>query len=436
MFFYFIVFMLAVEFVMLFWMQSSLNTAAQQVARFAASDISIPLNAEGIRQRCQKAIREIGILPPGYSAQMKNELQAYQTGQIAYDDSYESNEGSILRSLYANGLQQPTGAFDQGEGPQYSGCFALVNSKTSQINFFVVLHKSNAWPLFVRTLFIRGKWLDGRASYPAQALQSNTNLFVSQSGFSNNQALNRSILSVGARPFLRCAAGVTDCNDEAYVAANGVCNTGPNVPVPNARRPKRNVLKVGDGIWVTDRRGSSNSSNSRIGIDRILNCGNIDPLVLLGIRYDCRVDVTPSSGSARNNLTSLNSSYTCGDFVEYRNVNNGYQASFNGLGPEDQTILLNPINDPTIIRRSDPNSSRIDFLCKSDAGFLVFLDNFINPIHNGNCNSNPSLAGTTITYTVNFRMRSQIWTSSTYTAFNPLYLQHTCRHLLERTCPS
>lgn len=307
-FLYTILFLASIEFVMLFWMQSSLATVAKQIALRAATNSDFePRDA---RARCEAAANSIESFFPGYSGRVRNDfVAAIAGGKTGTGDFNEINNAGNLRQFLASlGAARPAGFWNSdGAGNQrYGGCYALQNPETRQVIYHVIIHCNNCWPVFLRGLLRRSGWLEARGSSP-----------VILGGA--NSPLNKSLLSFGPKAFLVCSR--RDCDEEATGGlgvpnqnqilnnaaggGTGQCRTFR----PQSNRPTIDQVGIGHrlGVFAVDqwpkarysklpppqppapiRQPGSNGADPRpSGITRIANCGSIDPLILVGLRYAC-----------------------------------------------------------------------------------------------------------------------------------------------------
>jgi hypothetical protein len=249
-------------------------------------------------------------------------VESRKTGYQSFDEI--NSQGDLRRTLSDMGAARPTkfwGGSRRGTGGnlQFGGCYGLQNPVTNQVVYHAVVHCSGCWPVFLKgfymdrnnsSSFSLSGWLEGRGSAAA-----------TQSGQADTIGLNKSLLSSGVRPMPVCSS--KDCDQEnggnqdeilpnALGGGNAICKTfapqGDSRPEPNqvAVAHKKEVFSIDQ--WAKARGGlcqrckSCNTSHQATktsekycegndpkpsGIVRIANCGDIDPLIWVGLRYAC-----------------------------------------------------------------------------------------------------------------------------------------------------
>ncbi len=344
-FLYTLIFLVSIEFVMLFWLQTSLSAAARQIAVKAATNTNFP--AAAAAQRCTEAVQQVPASPPGYSDQVRQDFIQAMPAKAVTIPSFDEGvgvggpvQGELRNRLSQAGAIKPNTFWGgSGNNMQNGGCFAVQNPSTRQITYYVIIHNGNCWPSLLKGLFnlinpsMPGLgWIEGRGSYQASAALNG-----------QEQNLNRSALASGVRPFLVCRDDL--CNFElgqsqrnlVDIDNEGVCRVNPNgwPAQDHPMRPKASTVNMGYGrqtyaidqwpqfrgrlctdcgpacpiVKPENRAGtdlpssaSSPSSNSNYcqgsnqnppGLQRIVNCGDIDPLILIGLRYACKGTLYP-----------------------------------------------------------------------------------------------------------------------------------------------
>ncbi len=375
-FVYTIIFLVVIELVMLFFLQSSLNTAAQQIAILAANNTKFPLTANGPATRCQEAVQSVGGVFPGYSARVRADyidavVNNNKTGPLSNFDEIPE-EGNLRTRLIQLGARRPD-AFWGGSPPggpgnrSFGGCYALRNPSTNQIVFHTVVHCSGCWPVFLKgfhkfsgdnnSSFTLTGWLEGRGSAPASA-----------NGTTDALNLNKSLLSSGPRPLVWCTQD--DCevsgggNQNQLVAGNGVCRDFN----ASGSRPNANSTKIGSKAsnYAVDEMNKTGSAN---GVARLLNCGDIDPLILVGARYasmgnDAFGRVLRTGGR--------NADSASGDFLGQTDNYVLFKPACNsGAVPMDKVVgditNLNGALGPCIIRQDSEESANTRIVCRTDS---------------------------------------------------------------------
>jgi|688.fasta_scaffold00294_56 hypothetical protein len=314
---YTIVFLMVFEFIMLFWLQSSLNTAAQQIAVKASTNNK--LGSDEVEERCKLAAAEVNAMPPGYNKKVRdNYISAVSTGQAKYAEFNEITEAAsgvtVRQRLIGLGIETPASFFGSSSGSQFSGCVALRNPATNQITYYTVVHCAGCWPVILKRMYMNadggnfgsGGWLEGRGAS------------IGTVGGSVGQReaikLNQSLLSSGVRPFVFCSTD--DCGVTGATSQTTLINSSKNcLPfTAGTSRPDESSTILGTNSYAVDqtpnsRKGevsdacpdsncscptnitNTNSSdctgnNTNFpGIAKIYNCGDIDPLILIGLKY-------------------------------------------------------------------------------------------------------------------------------------------------------
>jgi hypothetical protein len=409
-FLYTIVFIVAVEFVMLFWLHSSLNTAARQIAFRAATNNSFQIqDAAG---RCRAAAERVGGVFPGYSGRVRRDfIDAVVNGGKAGFGTFDEvqQEGALRQTLAGMGAARPDafwgGSLISGPGNlRFGGCYGVQDPTTNQITYHAVVHCSGCWPIFLKGLFsgLQGGavsfsgWLEGRGSYSA-----------SQAGTADSVNLNKSLLSSGPRPFLVCnenGCDMTNGGDQNSILPNA--QSGSSVCQPFApqeeSRPAPNQVKSANSPkvfaidqWPAERQAlctrcdkchvsltttktskeyCKGSDPNPSGITRVANCGDIDegPLYFVGLRYACmgvdafgrimKIGVYEEGNSAEF-------IGRCDHYVMFKPSCN------TGVAPMDKIVgdvtNLDGNRGPCIIRRNNLESSQVKIVCRNDSKMIM-----------------------------------------------------------------
>ncbi len=411
-FLYTIVFLVCIDFIMLFWLQSSLSTVAKQIAYRAATNSQLePNDAKG---RCEAAADSVNSFFPGYSTRVRTDfVNAVKANKTGYGDFNETaNLGQLRAHLSGMGAERPSGFWSSdGLGnSKYGGCYGLRNPITEQVVYHTVIHCNRCWPVFLKLFSLSG-WLEGRGSSP-----------VIQAGA--NSPLNKSLLSSGPKAFLACSeescaegnqGSVTpNQNDILKKAADDgtdICSAfNDDVKATNPNRQSLDQVSIGHrtGVFAIDQwpTGQYNydpanpltaprDDNSLYqggirkmpaGITRIANCGDIDPLILVGLRYACLgkdafdhplttgPDVSASDPSQANYLGRCDQYF----FVKPACSDKALQ-----LGSSVGEITnLDGSNGPCIIRRKPADSSYTAILPRIDFNHTT-ANPWIGPYNNG-----------------------------------------------------
>ncbi|MDJ0625841.1 MAG: hypothetical protein QNJ31_05690 [Candidatus Caenarcaniphilales bacterium] len=418
-FVYTIVFLICVEFVFLFWLQSSLNVAARQIALKAATNSEFP--PEDAANRCSAAARTVGQVFPGYSARVRADfVDAILNGNKAAFNSFDEidSAGNLRDRLVQLGAGKPQqfwgGSLRGSPGNlRFGGCYALRNPVTNNIVYHAVVHCSGCWPVFLKSMYLEERlapeervfalsgWLEGRGSYPA-----------SRSGTTQNSNLNESLLASGVRPFLVCSEDGCDVDNggsqnaifpNALSDGTSVC---PEFQAQGQSRPKVNQISIGTGEnnyiidqWPVTRGGGTCKRcnkcniNPRIstkttetyckgedtkpsGLMRIANCGDIDdaPLYWIGIRYACM------GRDAFGRIMNSNGDPNSADFLGRCDHYVMLKPSCNsGVAPMDKVVgevtNLDGTGGPCPIRRENVNSSFSRLVCRNDSKVITNYEN-------------------------------------------------------------
>lgn len=428
-FLYTMVFLLSVEFVMLFWLQSSLDTAARQVALKAATNGQFPI--ENATARCQAAVQTVGQVFPGYSVRIRGDYvdAVLNGGKSSFSTFDEVNqEGSLRNKLIELGARRPNtfwgGSLRGGPGNLlYGGCYGLKDPITNQITYHSVIHCPGCWPVFLKgfyrantlsldtnaqqgkNTFALSAWLEGRGSYSA-----------SQAGTNDTSNLNKSLLSSGPRPFVVCSENACDIQnggsqEEIFPGAlsdgSPVC---PEFKVQGESRPAVNQVSMATkptvfaiDQWPAERAAKCTRCNkcniSHIatqtseeyckgedpepsGIVRLANCGDIDeaPLYFVGLRYACMgVDAFGRIMRTAEDPTSSEYLGRCDHYVMLKPACN------QGVAPMDKIVgdvtNLDGTQGPCIIRRNETQSSKNILVCRNDS--TVITDFWQGPYSGG-----------------------------------------------------
>ncbi|MDX1921155.1 MAG: hypothetical protein SFU25_10540 [Candidatus Caenarcaniphilales bacterium] len=418
-FLYTIMFLISVEFVMLFWLQSSLDTAARQVAFKAATNGQFPV--ENAVSRCQAAVQGVGQIFPGYSARVRADyVDAVINGSKSSFDNFDevNEEGGLRAKLVELGAARPNtfwgGSLRGGPGNLlYGGCYGLKDPTTNQITYHAVVHCAGCWPIFLKTMyrantlstdvnqqqgkntFALSAWLEGRGSYSA-----------SQSGMQDTSNLNKSLLSSGPRPFIVCTENACDMQsggdqEEVFPGAlsdgTPVCPEfkpqGDSRPAVNqvAMATKQTVFSIDQ--WPKERQAKCTRCNpcnvshqptqtsaeyckgedpKPSGVQRLANCGDIDeaPLYFVGLRYACMgVDAFGRIMKTSTDPTSSDYLGRCDHYVMLKPSCN------TGVAPMDKIVgdvtNLDGQKGPCIVRRKDPSSSKTVLVCRNDSSVIT-----------------------------------------------------------------
>ncbi|MDJ0625229.1 MAG: hypothetical protein QNJ31_02540 [Candidatus Caenarcaniphilales bacterium] len=424
---YSLAFLVCIEFVMLFWLQTSLNTAARQIAISAATNTSFPV--EDARNRCIAAARATSTVGPGYSNRVRNDYIAGLEGGmknysiVPFDegiDKYLASSGQqisgspdeLLRQRLSDlGARKPQQGFWQGAGSnnQHGGCFALQNPRTKQITYHTVIHSGCTWPIFIKGFFnvtsrMTGDnskqgfcgWLEGRGSYIAKA-----------SG-ADSLGVNRSLLTSGVRPCVFCTQNNCDYHQQAQqnIITRGIGEDGRIVGQigvsrpfdsyrknnPNRLRANSTIIGTGNSVYAIDqwprsrgghcercnepcklirprdRKGNPNIPSCKgrdidpAGIRTIVNCGDIDPLIIVGLRYTCQGELYPDGRVIPLEILGRCDHYfrviPCG-YPDESGVSMKYTAG-------DVTDLDGKGN-PVIVRRKTGQCSNTRVYCRTDS---------------------------------------------------------------------
>jgi|GEM_PF-4208630 len=305
---YFMLFLICFDFVMLFWLKSSLVTAARQIAVKAAttnnanSELDITDDnafSQSVQERCIQAAGSLNTLSPGYNNRVRNQflesLGNQPSGRWLARINDETDEtGQTIRNhpivQDPNGinLQALPGFFNETIPDDHNRCFAVIN-ENNQVTFHVNIHCDNCWPILSRFLGFSG-YLEGRGSH-----------VVLHSGTTNSSPINKSLNSFAVVPRVTMFSGIT------------------------TEHPSENVWMIGTGNsdFAFDQSNNTNISNE-IGINSFFNDGELDFMTILGIRLAIRA--TDVFG---NQLDSINS-----DFDSENELTRGNRKRYLGL-PQD-----------------------------------------------------------------------------------------------------
>lgn len=457
-FVYTIIFLVMVEFVMLFWLQSSLDTAARQIALVAASNSSVPLDQSGaVEQRCRLAAQQVGQVFPGYSVKVRADyvnavVNGNKTAPLSEFDEVDS-KGQLRGKLVELGAQRPStfwgGSPRGGPGNMlYGGCYAIKNPITNNIVFHSVVHCAGCWPIFLKGFFMdsnrttnvnaqAGKrvfslsgWLEGRGSYPA-----------TQSGGGDKLDLNKSLISSGPRPIAACTDDQCDVDgggDQNKVFP-GAKSGGTEVCPPfddqvkqavKESRPAANQVSMATGkkvfsidqwpaargalcarcnkcsvSYVTTKTSGAECKGEDIqpaGLTRFANCGDIDPLIFVGMRYACMgVDgfgrVIKTSGGTGGAGGELAEDYIgrCDHFFALK------PACAQTFVSMDKTVgdvtNLNEANGPCVIRREKQDTSETKFVCRNDSKTVL---PWLGPYSGGPASAEAEYTAATKTFSI------------------------------------
>ena len=380
-FVYTIIFLVVIEIVMLFFLQSSLNTAARQIAILAGNNTKFPLTENGPALRCQEAVQKVGGVFPGYSARVRDNyidavVNKNKTGPLSdFDETAEAESGRLRERLVTLGAARPATFWGgsraddvHGGNASFGGCYALRNPSTHQIVFHTVVHCSGCWPVFLKgfqkfsgdanSAFALTAWLEGRGSAPA-----------SSNGITDNLNLNKSLLSSGPRPLVWCTAN--DCNvdhggdQNDLVASNDICRDFTSSP----SRPTANSIKIGskEGSYAVDQK---NNTGSAFGVARLRNCGDIDPLIFVGLRYasmgnDAFGRVLRNGGSTPADSSSADFLGQTDNYILFKPACNGQAVKMDKVVGD--ITNLNGNLGPCIVRQDSSQSANTKLVCRTDS---------------------------------------------------------------------
>jgi hypothetical protein len=421
-FVYTLIFLMTLEIIMLFWLQSSLNTAAKQIAVAAANNPMHPLSGNGVVLRCQDAVTKVGQVFPGYSAKVRADFvnAVVNGGKTKPLDSFDEigQAGGLRSKLIQMGAERPQyfwgGSTQAGPGNlKYGGCYAFLNPITSQVAFHVVIHCKACWPVFLRGFFMDAKrttnlnakenkrvfslsgWLEGRGSYIA-----------SQSGAKDELSLNKSLVSSAPRPIVVCNHNECDVKDggdqnEVYEDAINSTEVCSAFKSPGTSRPTPNTIILGThkSVFAIDQwsRGrmctrcvfcpiglhvpTQTSATFCNGADmqpsaivRIANCGDLKTLFLIGLRYACAgVDGfgRVMNAGPPSDMNPIGSAFL-GRCDHYFGIK---PACAKTPVPMDKSVgdvtNLNGARGPCAILREDKPSSETIIVCRTDSGMVL-----------------------------------------------------------------
>lgn len=444
-FLYTLVFLVSVEFVMLFWLQTSLNTAARQIAIAAATNTAFPV--EDVRNRCVQAARDVNAVGPGYHTQVREEyVRGLETGMKNYNiadfdpgmgdqaNGAANTQETLRNRLSEMGALIPEGGFWRGAGSNVrnGGCFALRNPVTKQVTFYTVIHSGCTWPVFLKGFFnltnrmsgtqgnvggLNGMdshvagvtqrggaiqnqgfcgWLEGRGAYAAKA-----------SGV-DAIGVNRSLLTTGVRPCVFCTQNNCDYDgrvNQTQIINGGVGQTGTvtgqtGVAKPydsysqtNENRPRPNTTIIGTGqrvyaidqwpqvrggycercqepckLYDTREPGHVNHKycpgmdEDPAGIRTIVNCGDIDPLIIVGLRYACQGEMYPDGRMIPTEVLGRCDHY-------FRVIPCGYPDRLGVSMPNvaGDVTNLDGRGNPIIVRRQTGTCTDTQVICRNDS---------------------------------------------------------------------
>jgi hypothetical protein len=429
-FLYTMVFLIGLEFVMLFWLNNSLNNAASQMAKAAATNTNLPVT--DVRGRCLQAAQGLNTIGPGYSIRVKEDfiqglqggMKNYSISDLAFNEN--STEKTLRNHLATMGAARPNGFWTgAGSNAQFGGCFAVRNPVTKQINYHVVIHSGCTWPVMTRGLFSAFRrmsnaadvqrtagfcgWLEGKGVFGAKASGLDT------------EGIGRALYAAGVRPCVFCTNSTCDHerqNDQTRilpnnVSADGLITGATGVARPfaeyspnNPNRPRANTVAVGSGkrVYAIDQwpqaRGGfcercgdngpkpcpayntvspsmpshqycKGEDKKPAGIQTIANCGDIDPLILVGLRYACQGQSFPDGQIIPTKVLGRCDHY-------FKVLPCGAQKPVEMPHVAGDVTDLDGKGNPIIIRKTAGACTKTQAVCRTDS---VEVKPWVGPFH-------------------------------------------------------